>query len=120
MLSGAHMNVCPCLWHRDFQAGEVVGADDDKTHASLTLCILYSVSHYSVSVFLFHSVEGKPEVLRGETTCTRSCHQQEEKLRFKLKHVFSQHAKLTGTQNMFADSNVHWKQNPDMTLRLRN
>ena len=71
-------------------------------------------------VFLFHSVEGKPEVLRGETTCTRSRHQQEEKLRFKLKHVFSQHAKLTGTQNMFADSNVHWKQNPDMTLRLRN
>ena len=49
VLSGAHVNVCPCLWHRDFWAGEVVGADDDKIHASLTLCILYSVSHYSVS-----------------------------------------------------------------------
>ena len=66
-------------------------------------------------VFLFHSVDGKPEVLKGETTYTRSRHQQVEKLRFKLKRVFSQHAKLTGTQNMFADLNVHWKQNPDVT-----
>ena len=79
MLSGAHLIACPLLWHCDFQAGEAVGADDDKTHASLRLCldILFPIILYPV--FLLHFVEGKPEVLRGEMTYTRSHHQQAEK-----------------------------------------
>ena len=120
VLSCANLNMCHLCGTLVFRLVRSLGQTMTRYthHSDCAFCIPFSI--IPCPVFLFHFVEGKPEVLRGKMTYTRSHHQQVEKLRFKLKHVFPQHTKLTGTQNMFADMNIHWKQKLDMTLRLRN